>query len=42
MFLGCVVFVVEARNDEEDETHKEPNHLHLFAAVKLVVNEEGW
>lgn len=42
MCLGCVVIVVEARDDEEDETHKEANHLHLFAAIEFIVNEEGW
>ena len=42
MFLGSVVFVVEARDDEEDETHEEANQLHLFAAVKFVINEKGW
>ena len=39
---GFVVIIVEARDDEEDEVHEEANHLHLFAAVKFIVNEEGY
>lgn len=39
---GGVVFEVEAGNGEEDEVHQEADHLHVFAAVELVVNEEGW
>lgn len=39
--LRCVVFIVEARDDEEDEVHEEAEHLHLFAAVEFVVDEEG-
>ena len=37
-----VVFVVEGGNDEEDEVHQEPNHLHVLTAVEFVVDEEGW
>ena len=40
--LADVVLVVEARNDEEDEAHEEAKHLHLFAAVEFVINQEGW
>ena len=40
--LGGVVLVVEARDDEEDEIHEEADHLHLFAAVELVIDEKGW
>ena len=31
---------METRNDEENEIHEEAEHLHLFAAVEFVVNEE--
>ena len=41
MCVRCVVFVVEARDDEEDKVHQEAHHLHLLAAVELVVNEKG-
>ena len=39
---GGVVCVVEGGDDEEDEVHEEAEHLHLFAAVEFVVDEEGW
>ena len=33
MCRRCVVFVMEGRDDEEDEIHEEADHLHLFATV---------
>ena len=42
MFGRCVVLEVEARDDEEDKVHEEADHLHLFTAVKFVINKKCW
>lgn len=36
--FGGVMLQVEGGNDEEDEVEEEADHLHLFAAVELVVD----
>lgn len=35
-----VELVVESGDDEKDEVHKETHHLHPFAAIEFVVDEE--
>jgi hypothetical protein len=37
---GAVVLVVESRNNKQDEVHQEPNLLHPFPTVELVVDQE--
>lgn len=38
----CVVGKVEGWDDEKDEVHQETELHHVLAAIKLVINQEGW
>ena len=40
MLKGFVALEVEGRNDEQDKVHEEPYHLHTFASIEFVVDEE--
>ena len=40
MLLAGKVLEFKGRDDEENEIHKEPNHLHFLATVELVIDEE--
>ena len=40
-FLLCVIVIVESRDDEENEIHKETELLHSFSPHELIVDEEG-
>lgn len=42
VFFAGEVFVSKCGNDEEDKVHCEADHLHIFAAVEFVIDEECW
>lgn len=40
VFFAGEIFEFKRGDDEEDKVHGEADHLHLFAAVEFVVNQE--